>query len=91
MSDEELNSVYAERNKLVCALSKLFPSGIKKTVINGWDEAWHNCVYIDLPTGQVSWHIHDREIKQFSHLGPYKGEWDGHSTHEKYRRLDELK
>ena len=68
----------------------LLPAGQKKTAIEGWDEAWHNCIYIDLPTGQVSWHIHDREMVQFSHLPSYEGEWDGHDTPEKYRRLAAL-
>lgn len=83
--------VYAERNQLVAALSKIFPSGQKKTAIEGWDEAWHNCIYIELPTGQVSWHIHDREMEQFSHLPRYYGEWDGHDTPEKYRRVAALR
>jgi len=88
--EKSLNGAYAERNQIVAALSKLYPAGQKKTAIEGWDEAWHNCVYIDLPTGQVSWHIHDREMEQFAHLPPYEGEWDGHDTPEKYRRLANL-
>jgi hypothetical protein len=32
--------------------------------------------YIDLPTGQVSWHI-----------PAYAGTWDGHDNAEKYRRV----
>jgi len=41
------NSVYAERNKLVALLARLYPSGTKRTAIEGWDECWHGCVYID--------------------------------------------
>jgi hypothetical protein len=33
-------------------------------------------VYIDLPTGQVSWH-----------MPQYAGEWDNHDTPEKYHRI----
>lgn len=33
--------------------------------------------YIDLPTGQISWHMPE-----------YTGDWDGHSTEEKYRRVN---
>lgn len=36
-------------------------------------------VYIDLPTGQTSWHM-----PQFAN------EWDGHDTTEKYRRVREF-
>lgn len=81
------NGAYTERNKLVAALSKMFPAGVSKTDIPGWSPEWHGCVYIDLPTGQVSWHFHDDDAGLFAHLEPYPGEWDGHDTPEKYRRL----
>ena len=81
------DEAYTERNRLVALLARLFPSGVKKTAIPGWDEAWHGCVYIDLPTGQASWHFHDREAHLFAHLPLYQGEWDGHSTEEKHERI----
>lgn len=81
---------YSERNRVVAALAKLFPSGTARTAIPGWDAEWHGCVYIDLPTGQVSWHYHDREAHWFADLPPYTKPWDGHTTTEKYRRLDAL-
>ncbi len=84
----ESDGAYSERNCLVAYLASLFPSGTKRTSIPGWDEAWHGCVYIDLPTGQASWHYHDREAHLFSHLPAYGGEWDGHSTSEKYERIE---
>jgi hypothetical protein len=87
LSDQQRNDAYRERNLVVAALAKLFPSGIAKTDIPGWDKDWHNCVYIDLPTGQVSWHYRDGEAHIFMDLPPYPGEWDGHDTPEKYRRL----
>lgn len=40
----------------------------------------------------MSWHIHSSELPVFAHLpndGRYK--WDGHTTAEKYERLDRLK
>lgn len=85
-----MDQVYHERNQCVAALAKLFRSGTKRTKIEGWDPEWENCVYIDLPTGQVSWHYHDREHALFAALPPYTGEWDGHTTEEKYRRLGAL-
>jgi hypothetical protein len=78
---------YLERNKLVALLSKVFPSGKKKTAIEGWSEDWHGCVYIDLPTGQASWHYHDSQASLFEHLPLYQGAWDGHTTDEKYERI----
>lgn len=81
------DGAYEERNKVVAALAKLFPSGIARTAIEGWSEDWHGCVYIDLPTGQVSWHFHDSQAHLFAGLPPYTKPWDGHDTPEKYRRL----
>ena len=88
---EHKDDAYGERNKVVAALARLFPSGLKVTDIPGWDEEWHNCIYIDLPSGQVSWHYHDSQAHLFEGLPAYDGEWDGHDTEEKYRRLAALK
>ena len=88
---EKLESVrdgaYTERNRLVAFIASIYPSGVKKTAIPGWDEAWHNCVYIDLPVGQASWHYHNDEAHLFAHLPPYESKWDGHTTEEKYERI----
>jgi hypothetical protein len=78
---------YRERNTLVAFLSHIYPAGLKATAIAGWDEEWHGCVYIDLPTGQASWHYHNNEAHLFAHLPPYEKEWDGHSNEDKYERL----
>lgn len=89
---EELrNDAYLERNQVVAALAKCFPSGIARTAIDGWSEDWHGCVYIDLPTGQASWHYHDSHAHLFAWMQPYAGKWDGHTTEEKYRRLAALR
>ena len=84
------DGAYLERNKLVALLSKVFPSGKKKTAIEGWSEDWHGCVYIDLPTGQASWHYHDSQSDLFAHLPEYQGTWDGHTTDEKYERISQF-
>jgi hypothetical protein len=55
-----------------------------------WDREWMHIVYVDLPDGQVSWHIHDSELYLFAHLPPYVGEYDGHTTELKYRRLEQF-
>lgn len=86
---ENKNQAYRERNMLVACLARIFPSGIAKTNIEGWNPEWHNCVYIDAPFGQCSWHYHDSQADLFDHLLPYKGAWDGHTTDDKYRRLME--
>jgi len=82
-----VDSVYLERNKLVALLATLFPSGIKRTAIEGWSEDWHGCVYIDFPWGQASWHYHDSQADLFAFLPPYAGVWDGHTTEAKYAAI----
>ncbi len=90
----EKNAAYHERNQLVAALSKLFPARLARhpNADTTWDNDWRWIVFIDLPTGQVSWHIHDSEQDMFGHLtsgGP--NTWDGHTTEEKYQRVAALK
>lgn len=86
----EKDGAYLERNQCVAALTKLFPSTRTKTAIPGWSEDWHGCVYIQLPTGQVSWHFHDSHSRLFKHVAEAPTQWDGHDTPEKYRRLAAL-
>lgn len=84
---------YRERNKLVAALSKLFHASLERhpDEDTDWEDDWRWVVFIDLPTGQVSWHIHDSELDLFDHLPRLQGrKWDGHSTEEKYERLARL-
>ncbi len=84
------DEAYLERNRLVALLSTLFPAGRARTAIDGWSEDWHGCVYIDLPTGQASWHYHDSQAYLFAHLPEYQGEWDRHTTEQKYERISAL-
>lgn len=85
---EVVKNVYKERNILVALLARIFPSGLQKTSIEGWDEAWHNCVYIEFPWGQqASWHFHDTDKPLFEGIGDYWSNWDGHSTEEKYQSI----
>lgn len=90
---DQKDAAYSERNQLVAALSKLFPSwiGWHEGDNDDWDPEWRNVIYILLPIGQVSWHIHESELVYFSHLQKkYGPHWDGHTTEEKYRRLAAL-
>lgn len=86
------DNAYEERNRCVALIARMaIALGLKacvtKTAIEGWSEDWHGCVFIDLPTGQVSWHFHDSQAHLFDGI-PYSAvEWDGHSTGEKYERV----
>lgn len=87
------NNAYAERNQLVAALSKLFPASLERhPESEEYDDDWRWIAFIDLPTGQVCWHIHDSELPLFAHLPKNAGRrWDGHDREEKYRRVARLK
>jgi len=88
---EEMNEAYRQRNYLVAALTTLYPSGTWRTNIDGWDPEWHGCVYIDLPTGQISYHYHDSQAFLFAHLPVYNKGWDGHDKEVVHQRLLALK
>jgi len=88
MSD--CDSVYAERDRLVCYLSKQWPSVLAP--VDDAEPGWSMAVYVFTPEGQLSWHIPDHELSMFeghcivNDISP----WDGHSTDEKYERLARL-
>ena len=100
------DNAYWERNQLVAALSKIYPSWMELHPLEdeNWEKDWRHIVFIEIPipggnvqghqltlNRQVSWHIHDSEVKYFGHLDYKKGNsWDGHTTEEKYERLAEL-
>lgn len=80
-----LNDVYADRNRLAQLAAYL-------AVQCGWragfevklsDAEWP-VLYIDLPTGQVSWHIPRAEELP---AGRYEGAWDGHDNTQKAHRI----
>lgn len=85
------NDVYTERAHLAAALSKLYPASLEEHAGEDWDDNWRTVLIVDLPTGQVSWHIAQHDLHLFAHLPRGAGRvWDGHDTVEKYRRLDAL-
>ena len=87
---EEKDEAYRQRNHLVAALARLFPSGIRATNIEGWEPDWRGCVFIDLPSGQISYHYHDSQAHLFADLPPYEKPWDGHDKETVHARLAAL-
>lgn len=90
--EDRKDGAYLERNRCVALIARMaiaagYTAGIARTAIEGWSEDWHGCVYVDLPTGQASWHYHDSQAHLFAGLPSYTGAWDGHNTPEKYRRV----
>lgn len=54
-----IDDVYRERNQCVSAIASVAVSlgycvFVTKTNIPEWDSVWQNCIYIELPTGQIS-------------------------------------
>lgn len=88
------DAAYFERNQCVALIARMALAlghdvAVTKTVIDGWSEDWHGCIYIELPTGQVSWHFHDSQAYLFEGLPSVPAVWDGHDTPEKYRRVND--
>lgn len=88
----EKDTAYSERNKMlvvVCrmALALGCKAGIGKHEGENGENDWRNIVFIDLPSGQVSWHIDDSDVVNFAFLSSYEGKWDGHTTEEKWNRV----
>lgn len=88
------DAAYAERNKCVVLIARMaislgLTAGLSRhdEEDKHWEDDWRNIVFIDFPSGQVSWHIHDSDLPMFEFLGQYDGIWDGHTTEEKYQRM----
>lgn len=88
----DADEVYSQRNKAVSLLCKFalalgFPCGYKHDYR---DREWP-VIFIDLPTGQVSWHVNVKEFtKLFNFLPEYEGSWDNHTTDQKHNRMEVL-
>ncbi len=91
MTDQSstLNDAYFDRNQAVMALGRMaqklgYKTGLK---IDPNEPDWP-VLMIDLPTGQVGWHLPKDEI--IGKWPEYEGDWDGHSLKEKRKRLEEF-
>lgn len=88
-----LNQVYHERDQLVAALTKVFPSHLAiDETLPRLQQDWRYIVCVHLRTGQATWHIHEDELPLFAHIEneTRSQHWDEHDTAEKYRRLNAL-
>lgn len=89
---DDFVTLYSDRTCLVGAL-------VAHAAMRGWRYGWKlddalegnewPVVFVDLPTGQVSWHVAraDFDVVFWSEMPRYEGTWDGHSTVEKLTRL----
>jgi hypothetical protein len=95
---EQKNVAYAERSKVLAAFAQTAVAlgwkvglGLHSKEDKSWKTDWRTILFIDLPTGQGSWHFPDSEAHLLEGLPQYDGKWDGHTTPEKYERLKALK
>lgn len=80
-----LDAVYRERAHLLAHLAAVYPSHIQPDM----EEPDWPVLYIEFPTGQCCWHVNDTDLDLFGHVPVDVYEvWDGHSTAEKYERVD---
>lgn len=92
----ERDAAYVERNRCVAALARLIVAGGGRAWLAdhqddpSWDPEWKTIVFIDGPTGQMSWHLHDSDVPLFAGFDRGQNAWDGHSTPEKYERVARL-
>lgn len=80
-------AVYQERAYLVALLSCHYQAFLTTDPLPLRADC-STVVIVYLPTGQLSWHIHDDDRGLFAHVPEGDpGMWDGHSTHLKYARV----
>lgn len=86
----DVDRAYAERNACVFAFAHMaeaagWPVGLLDDAeAEGWP-----VIVIETPRGQVSWHV-PRDELPVDRFDVYCPEWDGHTTREKYNRLERL-
>jgi hypothetical protein len=79
MNKEALDEAYTQRMIVVrmLAIHSGCTYGVGRDANEDWDDDWRNVVYVDLPEGQVSWHISPRDLHLFEDFPKYEGMWDG--------------
>ena len=88
--DKYGNHLYGDRNQAVI-LAAVFARQLGHTVGVGEDEQKRPVIYIDLPTGQCSWHVQHERIERVLCIFPrYKGQWDGHGRLQRWKRIRRL-
>lgn len=89
---KEKAAAYAERNKLVLLLAKMFPAHLELHPESdaSWEADWRWIVSLDIPGAQSTFHIHDSERDAFAFLPFHPGAestYDDHTTEQKFDRL----
>ena len=86
----QMHGVYSDRNHAVLLAARLAEdNGLKVHVGIDPNEPTWPVVYIELPKGQVSWHLSPGYFERFSRLfrRAKPSQWDGHTTPIKHQRI----
>lgn len=82
-------ALYRERAHLTAFLAACYPS----VQCPDFDDDEYRLLYVTTPAGQLSWHVQVDDADDLLGHVPHDGageDWDGHTTEEKYERLDEM-
>ena len=91
LQSSTFTDAYFDRNQAALALARLaqavgYSVGVALEAANP-DPEWP-ILYVDLPTGQVSWHIPAAEL--VGEWPAYSSAWDGHDLATKRERIREF-
>lgn len=92
-TEEAKGQAYWERNQILAALTDFMTAHLCRHPEEDkeWEDDWRWIVCVHGDFGQMTWHIHDDDKKYFEHLPIQGNHWDGHSTPEKYQRLEKIR
>ena len=80
------DDAYFDRNQAIMAMAKLaMQQGYKVGISHDPNSPDWPVLTIDLPTGQVGWHLPKEEL--LGEWPAYDKQWDGHNLQEKRKRL----
>lgn len=87
--------VYRERAYLTAFVAKKYKGNAFLSVNpdeKDRDNGWRYILYVNTEEGQLSWHIADSDLDLYTDVpisvSPVR--WDGHTTEEKYERLQRI-
>ncbi|MEU0991099.1 hypothetical protein [Streptomyces sp. NPDC005953] len=93
--EDERDGVYRERARLIALVAGgIAEQAVVAPALDIEEPGWQ-IVYVTLHGRQCSWHISPRDADLFAHLDHVpaddpRAQWDGHTTEEKYERIDSL-
>jgi hypothetical protein len=84
----EKNDAYAQRNRLAILLASEHGGTLVPAIPS--EPGWTRVLLIPLCTGQISFHLHDSEVRSVLECPSIRqagGWWDGHTDEEKWSRV----